>query len=74
MPGDPDHSARVTIIERLCAEALKAAERRIEARIAERLDDAMRSRLDALLTEDAGGSVTRFVWLRQFEADRTRPT
>ena len=58
----------VTIIERLCAEALVAAERRIEARIAERLDDAMRSRLDALLTEDAGGSVTRFVWLRQFEA------
>jgi TnpA family transposase len=58
----------VTIIERLCADALVAAERRIEARIAERLDDAMRSRLDALLTEDTGGSVTRFVWLRQFEA------
>ena len=58
----------VTIIERICADALVAAERRIEARIAERLDDAMRTRLDALLTEDAGGSVTRFVWLRQFEA------
>ena len=58
----------VTIIERLCAGALVAAERRIEARIAERLDDAMRTRLDALLTEDAGGSVTRFVWLRQFDA------
>lgn len=28
----------------------------------------MRTRLDALLTEDTGGSVTRFVWLRQFEA------
>ena len=27
----------------------------------------MGNRLDALLTEDAGGSVTRFVWLRQFE-------
>ena len=58
----------VTIIERLCADALVAAERRIESRIAERLDDAMRTRLDALLTEDTGGSVTRFVWLRQFEA------
>lgn len=58
----------VTIIERLCADALVAAERRIESRIAERLDDAMRTRLDALLMEDAGGSVTRFVWLRQFEA------
>ena len=54
----------VTIIERLCADALVAAERRIEARIVERLDDAMRSRLDTLLTEDTGGSVTRFVWLR----------
>ncbi|MFN9090146.1 MAG: Tn3 family transposase [Alphaproteobacteria bacterium] len=58
----------VTIVERLCADALVAAERRIEARIAERLDDAMRRRLDALLTEDTGGSVIRFVWLRQFEA------
>ena len=58
----------VTIIERLCADALVAAERRIESRIAQRLDDAMRTRLDALLTEDTGGSVTRFVWLRQFEA------
>jgi TnpA family transposase len=58
----------VTIIERLCADTLVAAERRIESRIAERLDDAMRTRLDALLTEDTGGSVTRFVWLRQFEA------
>ena len=57
----------ITIIERLCADALVAAERRIEGRIADRLDDAMRSRLDALLTEDAGGPVTRFVWLRQFE-------
>ena len=57
----------ISVIERLCAEALVAAERRIESRIAERLDDAMRTRLDALLTEDTGGSVTRFVWLRQFE-------
>jgi hypothetical protein len=57
----------VTIIERLCADALVAAERRVEARIADRLDDAARNGLDALLTEDTGGSVTRFVWLRQFE-------
>ena len=57
----------ISVTERLCAEALVAAERRIESRIAERLDDAMRTRLDALLTEDTGGSVTRFVWLRQFE-------
>ena len=57
----------ITVIERLCADALVAAERRIDARIADRLDDEMCSRLDALLTEAAGGSVTRFVWLRQFE-------
>jgi hypothetical protein len=57
----------ITIIERLCADALVAAERRFDARIASRLDDETCSRLEALLTEDAGGSVTRFVWLRQFE-------
>jgi TnpA family transposase len=57
----------VTVIERLCADALVAAERRVDARIAGRLGDDIRTRLDALLTEDAGGSVTRFVWLRQFE-------
>lgn len=57
----------ITVIERLCADALVAAERRIDARIADRLDNEMCSRLDALLTEMADGSVTRFVWLRQFE-------
>ena len=57
----------ITVIERLCADALVAAERRIDARIADRLDDEMCSRLDALLTETADGSVARFVWLRQFE-------
>lgn len=57
----------ITVIERLCADALVAAERRIDARIADRLDDKARSRLDALLTETADSSVTRFVWLRQFE-------
>lgn len=57
----------VTVIERLCADALVAAERRIDARITARLDGAMRDRLDALLTEDGNGPVSRFVWLRQFE-------
>lgn len=57
----------ITVIERLCADALVAAERRVDARISGRLDNEMGNRLDALLTEDAGGSVTRFVWLRQFE-------
>jgi TnpA family transposase len=57
----------ITVIERLCADALVAAERRIDARISHQLDDETRSRLDALLTETADSSVTRFVWLRQFE-------
>ncbi len=57
----------ITVIERLCADALVAAERRIDARIADRLDEEMRRRLDTLLTETAGSSVTRFVWLRHFE-------
>ncbi len=60
----------ITVIERLCADTLVGAERRVDARIADRLNDDMRTRLDALLTEDAGGSVTRFVWLRQFEVGR----
>lgn len=57
----------VTVIERLCADALVAAERSIESRIATRLDDQTKERLDALLTEIVDGKVSRFVWLRQFE-------
>ncbi len=60
----------ITVIERLCADALVAAERRIDARIVNRLEPEMRKCLDALLTESADGSVTRFVWLRQFEMGR----
>ncbi|KZL12950.1 Tn3 transposase DDE domain protein [Pseudovibrio axinellae] len=58
----------ISTIERLCAEALVAAERRIEARIAQRLDDEQRSALNALLSEVVDDHRTRFVWLRQFEA------
>ncbi len=56
-----------TVIERLCADALVAAERRIEARIVHRLDDRICAKLDALLSEEVDGHVTRFVWLRQSE-------
>ena len=58
---------RVSVIERMCADALVAAERRIEARIADRLTTSEKDRLDDLLTELVGGTVSRFVWLRQFE-------
>ena len=57
----------VSTIERLCADALVAAERRIETRIAEKLDNNARERLDGLLTEVLEANVSRFIWLRQFE-------
>lgn len=59
-----------SVIERLCAEALVAAERRIERRVAGRLDGDMTERLDALLTKDVDGRISRFIWLRQFEVGR----
>lgn len=60
----------VSSIERLCADALVEAERRIEARIVYRLDANMQARLDALLSEDVEGRLSRFVWLRQFEVGK----
>jgi hypothetical protein len=54
----------VTVIERLCADALVAVERRIEARVVEHLEIGVRNKLDALLTEDVDGSVSRFVHCR----------
>lgn len=57
----------ITVIERLCADVLVAAERRIESRIAARLDDRTKEQLDALLTENLDGKISQFVWLRQFE-------
>ncbi|BCH16796.1 Tn3 family transposase [Mesorhizobium sp. L-2-11] len=57
----------ISMIERLCADALVAAERRIEMRITDRLDQPIRDRLDMLLTEMTEGNVSRFVWLRRTE-------
>jgi len=67
----------ISVVERLCADALVAAERRIDSAIVARLEEPMKARLDALLTEVVEGKVCRFVWLRQFEvgqnsADATR--
>ena len=56
-----------TTIERLCADALVDAERRIEARIAERVPPGLRRGLENLLRETVDANVTRFVWLRQLE-------
>lgn len=60
----------ITTIERLCADALVAAERRIEARIAGRLSPPMRAQLLRLL-EEREDNVSRFVWLRHHEPGGT---
>lgn len=57
----------LSTIERLCADALVAAEKRIETRIAGRLTDEMRVSIDTLLSEQVDERLSRFVWLRQFE-------
>ena len=57
----------MSTVERLCADALVAAERRIAAQIANRLNNGARARLLALLGETVDNRLTRFVWLRQFE-------
>lgn len=54
-------------VERLCADALVAADRRIAERIASRLDTGLRARLLALLEETTERGVSRFVWLRESE-------
>ena len=48
-------------------DALVDAERRIEARIAERVPPGLRRGLENLLRETVDANVTRFVWPRQFE-------
>ena len=51
----------ISVIERLCADALVAAERQIETRIFDRLSDVMKTQLDTFLTENMGGHVSRFI-------------
>lgn len=60
----------VTTIERLCADALVAAERRIEDLIVARLETRMRRRLDDLLCAAANGWQSVFLWLREFEVGK----
>ena len=58
----------ITTIERLCTDALVAAERGIEKRIATRLDPVACTRLDRLTTEMLPGAISRFIWLRRIES------
>lgn len=56
-----------TTVERACADALVAAERRIAERIAGRLDPEARGRLERMLSEATADGTSRFVWLRRHE-------
>lgn len=60
----------VSVIERICADALVSAERRLDFRVVSRLSDRTKGQLDALLSDDVDGRVSRFVWLRKFEVGK----
>lgn len=60
----------ITTIEKLCADALVAAERRVEDRIVARLDCKMRRRLNDLLSTAENGWKSFFLWLRSFEVGK----
>jgi hypothetical protein len=53
------------VIERICAEAITRANRRIYAALADPLSDAHRHRLDDLLKRRDSGNITWLGWLRQ---------
>ena len=55
------------VIERLCADSLVEAERRIDRLITCRLSLDNKASLDALLAEKVDSKLSSFVWLRQFE-------
>lgn len=56
------------VIERVCAEALTRADRRVYAALTDPLTDAHRERLDRLLTRREDTSLTWLAWLRQSPA------
>ena len=56
------------VIERICAEAVTRANRRIYRALVGPLSSAHLDRLDALLTRKDGGKVTWLAWLRQSPA------
>ncbi len=53
------------VIERICAEAITRANRRIHAALTDPLSDEHRQRLDELLKRREGSKATRLAWLRQ---------
>ena len=53
------------VIERICAEAVTRANRRIHAALTDPLSDEHRVRLDELLKRREGSKATQLAWLRQ---------
>ena len=53
------------VIERICAEAITRANRRIHAALTDPLSDEHHERLDELLKRRDGSKATRLAWLRQ---------
>ena len=53
------------VIERICAEAITRANRRIYAALTDPLSAVHRQRLDGLLKRKEGSKATRLAWLRQ---------
>ena len=58
----------INVIERLCAEAITRANRRIHAALTDPLSKLHYERLDHLLTRKEGGKMTWLAWLRQSPA------
>lgn len=56
------------VVERVCAEAITRANRRIYSALTESLSTEHRARLDALLRRKDGGKLTWLAWLRQSPA------
>jgi hypothetical protein len=56
------------VIERICAEAITRANRRLHAALSDPLSEEHRQRLDDLLKRCDNGWTTRLVWLRQSPA------
>jgi len=56
---------RLNAIERVCAEAITRANRRIHKQLTDELTEAHRGRLDQLLTRKEESSLTWLGWLRQ---------
>ena len=58
----------VSTIERLCADKLIAAEKRMEKTITGQLSEENKEKLNALLVEKTDDSISRFIWLRHHDA------